>query len=662
MDSKLDNIPAEFRDTPHWVNWKYEEREGKRTKVPYIPLAGGRAKANDEKTWRPFGVAIRGMQSDGMEGIGFVVTKDDAYIGVDLDDCITNGELSPEAQSWIDACPTYTEITPSGKGLRLYGLGHKPQGFRNTATCEVYESGRFFCMTGQKWEGTPDTINPIDLSWAVPTVAERPARAPEVQPLDDAAQAVLAMAKLDARRVDIYDEWLQVGMALHELGELGLSLWDEWSKKSPKYEWGKCAEKWQTFTSGEGHTLTLKALLRWASDDASGKMVPPCPRNPRPSDYIAALGAMGYNFALNLMNDEVFVNGRRQDDISRAVLVTELREHGYNNPRVGEDAWVAESAKTPFHPIRDYLGKLVWDGGDHIGKMCQYFDGGTNTAFNTFVRRWLVGAVARPMAGPNGVQARVFVLDGKQGIGKSRWVRWLGSPLPSFFTEGAINTEDKDFLIYLAATWIWEVAELGSTLRKSDREALKHYLSRQTVRVRKPYGRMEIIKPAIASFVATINDEGGFLSDPTGHRRWMVATIKAIDWAYEKEVNVNQVWAQAALLYRDGEPWELTSEESLAAEDISQGYEIADPLYDHITEFFVTDALQTEDTPGSSCWFMPTQGILLELKEKDRIREAGRRESMAVSSILTKMGLQAGQRRTRRGRMRGYYGIQKRGP
>ena len=98
-----------------------------------------------------------------------------------------------------------------------------------------------------------------------------------------------------------------------------------------------------------------------------------------------------------------------------------------------------------------------------------------------------------------------LVLDGPQGIGKSFLVRWL-CPKERYYIEGGINTEDKDSLIRLASKWIWEVGELQATTRKADREALKDFISRRDVTVRPAYGRYDIVKPALASFIVTINE------------------------------------------------------------------------------------------------------------------------------------------------------------
>ena len=132
--------------------------------------------------------------------------------------------------------------------------------------------------------------------------------------------------------------------------------------------------------------------------------------------------------------------------------------------------------------------------------------------------------------------------------------------MPAFFVEGPINTDDKDCHVRLMGKWIWEVSELGSTVRRADREALKFFISQQTVTIRKPYGRLDTVKPAMASLLGTVNNESGILADPTGNRRFLVCKVESIDWEYAK-LSPAQVWAEAYQLYQDGEPWQLTPEE-----------------------------------------------------------------------------------------------------
>jgi hypothetical protein len=422
----------------------------------------------------------------------------------------------------------------------------------------------------------------------------RRGRKPATQKETDLLQVAEALTRLDPRRADDYGSWLQVGMALSELGDFGLQLWDNWSRQSHKHKPGSCAEKWDTFKPGEG--LTLASLFLWADEDhpvtAGGVRIPKPPKGRliQSKDYILALQLLGYSFRINDCNEGLEVNGVPVNDTIEAIIRTQLRDNRYRQVEVARDAYVAEGHHNRYHPAKDYLNGLQWDGGDHISRLGEYFRD-EQRAFPTWLRRWLVGAVARVME--NGKQNRVLVLDGKQGLGKSHFVRWLASPLPAYYYEGPIDPDNKDHYVRLMSTWIWEVSELGSTTRRADREALKSFLTYETVTVRKAYGHNDTKKPALASFIGTVNNENGFLADPTGSRRFMACTLTDIDRQYSREVDVNQVWAQAVALYRGGETGELTTEESEKANEYNSEYEVEDILDNVLPDLFDIDPTDT---------------------------------------------------------------------
>lgn len=451
---------------------------------------------------------------------------------------------------------------------------------------------------------------------------------------NDIADAFAYLQRLSPRRVDNYDEWLQVGMCLKQFGEAGLNIWDEWSKKSDKYRLGECAAKWETFTEDGG--LTPSSLKHWAEID-SPYTLEKAPKNPTPEDYSIALDKMGFSFKLNECNDDVLVNGTPMNDILEATMLYELKNHGYQNDKNAAIAWKNEASKHRFHPVVDYLKGLNWDGYDHIGKLCTYIEDEQNV-FQTWMKRWLIGCVAKVLANPKGQQNRMLILDGKQNIGKSYFVRWLCRPLPAFHIESPINPEDKDSSIRLMSKWIWEVSELGSTTRKADREALKQFLSLEKVTVRKSYGHFDTEKPAMANFIGTVNNEVGFLNDPTGSRRFMTCTITRMDWNYAIEIDVNQVWAQAVALFNDGEPWNLTKEEIEKSNLINKTYELENPYEQYILKHFDVDKTHFD-------WMMPTADIVEVLEREMSGRIDVYQSQRNVTAALRGLELEYKQKR-----------------
>lgn len=163
----LANIPSSLRTLPQWVVWRYEERDGKRTKLPYRPHPHKRAKAkaNDPATWGMLEAALTALETHRMEGLGFVFAQDGGIVGVDLDWKGYTGEgVPPQAQAVIDRLNSYTEWSPSRKGAHILLKGYLLPGVGNRkelapgVELEVYDQGRYFTVTGERWEGYPQDL------------------------------------------------------------------------------------------------------------------------------------------------------------------------------------------------------------------------------------------------------------------------------------------------------------------------------------------------------------------------------------------------------------------------------------------------------------------------------------------------------------------------
>jgi len=151
---------AELKAIDHWVGWRWELVDGRRTKVPYIANNGHRGDSTKPSTWRPFGVAAPAYKKAGHEGLGFVVSDLDPYTGIDLDHCrdAETGEIQAWAQTIIGRFNSYTEVTPSQEGVRIWIKGNVPGDRHRKGHIEIYDNVRFFTVTGRHLEGCPRTI------------------------------------------------------------------------------------------------------------------------------------------------------------------------------------------------------------------------------------------------------------------------------------------------------------------------------------------------------------------------------------------------------------------------------------------------------------------------------------------------------------------------
>jgi hypothetical protein len=183
------NTPQELRALPQWCVWRLETTDtGRTTKVPYNPVTFALVSSTDPSTWVPFDVALAGLDTGVWSGLGFVLADSDPYCFVDLDDPYA---LDPATGQPKHADPqaivklqgevferfkgTYAELSPSGKGLHIIGIGIVPSGRRRHGV-ELYSSARFMTMTGNVFAPNPL----IDVQDAVTWLYNEMGGAPQV--------------------------------------------------------------------------------------------------------------------------------------------------------------------------------------------------------------------------------------------------------------------------------------------------------------------------------------------------------------------------------------------------------------------------------------------------------------------------------------------------
>lgn len=161
---------AELAEWRRWVLWHKVERRGKATKRPIAP-DGVPASSTDSSTWYSYREACRALVRGVGEGVGFVLTET-PFAGVDLDGCVgSDGSLNPQAETIVNTLDSYTEYSPSGRGLHVLVRGalEGPGRNRRDLGVEVYDTGRYLTVTGLHVAGAPQTLEPRDdaLRWLV---------------------------------------------------------------------------------------------------------------------------------------------------------------------------------------------------------------------------------------------------------------------------------------------------------------------------------------------------------------------------------------------------------------------------------------------------------------------------------------------------------------
>lgn len=341
-------------------------------------------------------------------------------------------------------------------------------------------------------------------------------------------------------------------------------------------------------------------------------------------DYLRIMTGLGYSFAMNELDDSVEVNSERINDGIESEILMKMHDLGYPDVDVIRRAWVARAHQQRYHPVKQFLNNLKWDGKDHIAEFERfvwdkhpqiiYQNGARMPVFGAFLKRWGIGAVGKVYQdGKLRGQNPMLVFIGDQNAGKSTLARFLCPMADEFFIESHISPDNKDHDRYLATKLVWEVAELGSTTRKADREALKSFLTRQDVTFRVPYTRHPVTKPALANFIGTINPEIGFLNDPTGHRRYLALEITKINFEYMAIIDPLQLWAQFVALHRAGETADLTPEELAMANAIRNSHETEDGFAGFVAKFYEIDLTRAESTEGNQYWSTTTTDIVEQL-------------------------------------------------
>lgn len=309
---------------------------------------------------------------------------------------------------------------------------------------------------------------------------------------------------------------------------------------------------------------------------------------------------LGFNFRINDLDESVEVRLENQwqriTDTIDHVLKIELRNIGYSGKKkpslsAAQNAWVKLAHEQRYNPIKDYFLSLEGkyepgvDGQPYVNHLFAKFFVNPDGYFGRWLFRWMVGAIAKAF---DGQRNPMLVLVGPQQMGKSFLARWL-CPVDrlKYFTEQPISTDSKDHKLRLADRLIWEVPELGATTRRQDIEALKAFITTRDISERPPYGRYPIHKPALCSFIGSVNDDGaGFLNDPTGSTRFLACELTYINHRYTIQ-DVHQLWAEAYWFYRNHPTsYQLPNEEQQARDNINASFEMVSALEDVILQRF----------------------------------------------------------------------------
>ncbi len=255
---------------------------------------------------------------------------------------------------------------------------------------------------------------------------------------------------------------------------------------------------------------------------------------------------------------------------------------------------VAIADKCVYHPVRDWVGSKAWDGASRLNDL--YATMGVETAHedfrNAMVRRWLISAVAALFSEKDTDKFElVLVMAGEQGLGKTSWVKRLCPAVDNAVKDGlSLNPDEKDSVLQTIKHWMVELGELDGIFRKADIAKLKSFTSRTDDEVRLPYAHMDSRFKRRTVMFGSVNEKN-FLTDTTGNRRWLTLGVLSVD--YQHGIDVQQLWAELAVLYRAGEQWHLTKLEEDMLNRMNKGHEALQPMDELLTEAFIMEPMLT---------------------------------------------------------------------
>lgn len=445
----------------------------------------------------------------------------------------------------------------------------------------------------------------------------------------DQIAGILARLKPEDFREEA--KWRSMMMACHHAsGGTADEEFIAWSTSDPNY--ADDAEiirtRWDSLDPGKADAITAGTLRHFAIEAGAGDVLPPdisakedfdefeedersgiTPIESRGlkvkgntskaedtyTNAIIAVRASGLEPAFNDLAQSVTFRNPQWDvgsgdvlndhtlRIVRLFLANKFQGNAYEaSEKNVYDALMAVAYSNKFNPVLDYLDGLEWDGQNRLDRLfVNYFACDDSEYTRAVSRCFAIGAVRR-MRQPGCKLDTMPVIKGPQGWGKSMGVQALFGR--QWFTDADMgNLKDKDAALKLRGMWCVEFAEIDS-LTKAATGDLKAFISRAIDRQRDPYDRLIADHPRRCVFAGTVN-EGGYLKDSTGARRfWPLELLDRVDVA-RIEADRDQLWAEAATLEAAGESHVLPQKLWSVAAEAQAEQTTDDPWADELRAF-----------------------------------------------------------------------------
>ncbi len=264
-----------------------------------------------------------------------------------------------------------------------------------------------------------------------------------------------------------------------------------------------------------------------------------------------------------------------------------------------------------FDPFKNYFDNLSnnEDETDYITELANTITTTKQDLWQVCFKKWFVAMVAC-VTNDKAINQTVIVFSGKQGVGKTTWIeKLIPKPLKDYMFSGTINPNNKDTLIHLAECMLINLDELEN-LNRTEIGTLKELITKTHIRIRKAYGHNNETLPRRASFAGSVNT-AQFLNDTTGSRRFLCFEVEHIE--YTHNIDINQAYAQARQLYKDGFRYWFNQEEIKEINLNNEQYQIRSPEEELLLTWF---ELADRDTANN---FLNTTQIATKLAERAKL-------------------------------------------
>src|SRR6266851_731812 len=630
-----------------WLVWREEERggPGKLTKVPYMADLSQKARTNDPATWctRAEAEAAAGkLHRPGKKsGIGMVLgarteAASTPIAGLDVDSCFNaEGALEDWAEALVTALPTYWEVSPSGTGLHGLFRCHRKDFKRIRAAIEQHKtswkrgSGNhppsidlffqrgYFTITEDMLPGSTDTIREIrtdDLLRLIEVTGPQFAGGKRAGKKDDSRSGRAFHIALRIRGTG--GSKGKFVAKLYEDSELA-----EWADEDSPRNVDRCWENTEAFA--------------WANKFQRSDMgVPICnlanaylalSEAPQLAELFARDEMLRADILMKPVpdSDEPWSGIRPVRDVDIAALQRWIQHHGLTRLSEGTTRQAEElrASELGFHPVRDYLKKLDWDGINRLDTWLARYLGAEQNAYTAAIGKMVLISMVARIFKPGCKVDYMLVLEGPQGKQKSTACQILAD---KWFSDSMPDIRDKkDSSQHLNGKWLIEIGEM-SAMDKADAAALKSFITRDTEKYRPPYGHKEVHEPRQCVMIGTTN-KSAYLRDETGGRRfWPVVTGKIDITALKRDRD--QLFAEAVVRYQRGEQWwpDVKFEAEIIKPEQDARYE-ADAWEESIRDYLI---LETQTTVRDvALWALGFNQLNL-----------GTAAARRITAVLTRMG------------------------